>query len=179
MLISSVIFGFFGSAIPDWSIGIFLFNLLITVFSLGLARYWYQSVKNTIRYNSLTSFIMLITMGIYLAEPILRISFGTLVFWLFVLLYLLVIVYSLFKREMIFQAFHRPEKSKIAFGSYLFVIILIIISAFSFRNGQELILMQLLDDHEGVFFFTSIMYLAGLFLSFLSFALLKRPEDIK
>ncbi len=122
---------------------------------------------------------MLITMGVYMAEPILRLSFGTLVFWPFLLLYLVVIGYALFKREMIFQAFHRPGKSKIVFGSYLFVIILIIISAFSFRNGQELILMQLLDDQEGVFFFTVIMYLGGLFLSFLSFALLKKPEDIK
>lgn len=179
LLISSVLFGFFGSAIPDWSFGIFLLNLLITIFSLGLARYWHQSVKSTIRYNSLTSFMMLITMGFFLAEPIFRISFGTMVFWSFVLLYLLIIGYSLFKREMIFQAFHRPEKSKIAFGSYLFVIILIIISAFSFRNGQELIIMQLLDENEGVFFFTFLMYLGGLFMSFLSFALLKKPEDIK
>ncbi|WP_394238873.1 hypothetical protein [Niallia oryzisoli] len=179
VLISSVIFGFFGSAIPDWSFGILLLNLIITIISLGLSRYWYQSVKSTIRYNSLTSFIMLITMGVYMAEPILRLSFGTLVFWPFLLLYLVVIGYALFKREMIFQAFHRPGKSKIVFGSYLFVIILIIISAFSFRNGQELILMQLLDDQEGVFFFTVIMYLGGLFLSFLSFALLKKPEDIK
>lgn len=179
VLIGPFVFGLFGSLIPDWSFRIFLLNILITIFSVGLARYWYQKVENTVRYNSLTSFIMLITMGLFLTEPILRMSFGTMVFWPFVLLYVLVIAYSLYKREMIFQAFHEPGKSKIAFGSYLFVFILIIISAFSFRNGQELILMQLLDDHEGVFFFTSLMYFGGLFLSFLSFALLKKPEDIK
>ncbi|WP_071396394.1 hypothetical protein [Bacillus tuaregi] len=179
VLMGPFLFGVLGCTIPNWSFRIFIFNMLITIFSVGLARYWYQTVENTVRYNSLTSFIMLMTMGFFVAEPILRLSFGTMVFWPFILMYLLVIGYSLYKREMIFQAFHRPGKSKIAFGSYLFIIVLIIISAFSFRNGQELILMQLLDDQEGVFFFTFLMYLGGLFLSFLSFALLKKPEDIK
>lgn len=178
ILINSIIFGFFASAIPDWSFRIFLLNVVITIISLGIARYWYTSIPNTIRYNSLVAFVMLITMGFYVATPLFRMTLGTKVFWPVLILYLVVIGYSLQKREMIFQAFHRSRGSKIALGAYLFVIILAIICAFSFRNGQELIIMQLLNQNQGVFFFSSILYLGGLFLSFLSFALLKKPEEI-
>lgn len=178
LLGSCLLFGFFGNAIPDWSFSVFVLNTLITIFCLCIARYGYQSIANTIRYNSLVAFLTFLTMGYFLATPIFRISFETMVFWPILFLYLLVIGYSLLKREMIFQAFHRPGKSKIALGSYAFLIILIVISAFSFRNGQELIIMQLLNQNQGIFFFSFLLYLGGLFMSFISFALLKKTEEI-
>ncbi|WP_148361195.1 hypothetical protein [Bacillus timonensis] len=178
LLIGPVMFGFFGSAIPDWSFRIFLLMMVTTFILLCIARYWYKTIPNTIRYNSLVAFLMLISMGLYIAIPILRISFHTMVFWPLLILYLLVMGYSLLKREMIFQAFHMPGKSKIVLGSYVFLMILTIISAFSFRNGQELVIMQLLSENQGLIFFSFILYLGGLFLSFIAFALLKKPEEI-
>ena len=61
----------------------------------------------------------------------------------------------------------------------LFLLVLIVISAFTFRNGQELLILRLLDDHQGGFFMALLMYGLGLFFSFISSALLKKPEEIR
>ena len=137
-------------------------NAVITVIGMCLARYWWKTVPNNIRYNSLVAFVMLVSAGIFGVTPILRISFGSFLFWLLFLLYLVVLGYTLYKKELIFQAFHRPESSKIAKGAIIFLLVLIVISAFTFRNGQELIILQLLDDHQGGFFMALIDVWSGL-----------------
>jgi hypothetical protein len=117
-------------------------------------------------------------MGFFTVTPLLRITFNTLLFWPVFLLYLFFLGYSLIKRELIFQAFHKPGGSKLAIGTFGFLLILIIICAFTFRNGQELIILRLLNDHQGALFISCMLYAIGLLVSFLSSAMLKKPEEI-
>ncbi|PLS15385.1 hypothetical protein CVD28_23985 [Bacillus sp. M6-12] len=179
LLVLDLLIGSGASAIPSGSLFIFLINMLITIIGLSISRYWWKTVPGTVRYNSLVTFVMLISMGFFTVTPLLRITNDTLLFWPVLLLYLLVLGYSLFKKELIFQAFHRPEGSRIAFGTFVFLFVLIIIGAFSFRNGQELLIMNMLNDHQGAFFISLMLFGIGLLVSFISSAMLKRPEDIK
>jgi hypothetical protein len=179
LLVLDIIFGAGASAMPSGSLFIFCLNLIITVIGLYLARYWWKTVPSNTRYNSLVSFVSFASVGFFAVTPLLRISYGSLLFWTFFILYLLVLGYSLYKKEIIFQAFHRPENSKVAKGVSLFLLVLIVISAFSFRNGQELIILRLLSDYQGVFFIFFILYGIGILFTFIATAMLKKPEEIK
>ncbi|MDI3311269.1 MAG: hypothetical protein QJR05_07550 [Thermoanaerobacterium sp.] len=151
----------------------------VTLVEIGIAWYWWKTIHNEVRYNSLICFLMLITSGIFCMIPVLRLTFGTLLFWTTLILYIVLLLYSLYKKEMIFQALHRPEKSKIAKGIVAFVFVLMIIGSFSFKNGQELLILRVLNDYQGAFFVAFFSYAIGFLFTFTSFALLKKPEEIQ
>lgn len=129
-----------------------------------------------IRYNSLTAFLLIITMGFFAVMPLFRILSDTILFFLALAMYVLVLVYALYKREMIFQAFDKPEKSKLAKAIVVLVLVLLVLGALSFRYGQEMAILVLLNDYQGAFYVSSFAFIIGLLMTFVSTSLLKKVK---
>lgn len=91
-------------------------------------------------------------------------------------MYVLVLVYALYKREMIFQAFDKPEKSKLAKAIVVLVLVLLVLGALSFRYGQEMAILVLLNDYQGAFYVSSFAFIIGLLMTFVSTSLLKKVK---
>ncbi|HHY71972.1 MAG TPA: hypothetical protein GX497_01855, partial [Bacillus bacterium] len=107
------------SAIPTWSLKIFMLNVCLATFLTLLARYLYEKIPEEYWYNSLVNYFITSSMGFYAVTPFLRITYHFSLFWLFLFLYVFILVFTVFKREMIFQAFHKPGESKLAIGTII------------------------------------------------------------
>ncbi|MDI3311270.1 MAG: hypothetical protein QJR05_07555 [Thermoanaerobacterium sp.] len=179
LIILNVMFGTFASLIPTGSLTIFLLNMGLTIIEVAISWHWWRTIPNEVRYTSLVCYLMSITFGIFATIPLLRLTFGTMLFWLILLLYLMVLGYSIYLKELLFQAFHRPGKSKLSKGIAAFLLVLIIIGALSSRNGQEMLILSILNDHQGAIFVSLFSFIIGLFVTFTASSLLKKPEEIK
>lgn len=179
LLISNLLFGVLLSLIPAGSLTTFLLFMLITLLEMGLTWVWWKKDMEMIRYNSLTAFLLLMTMGVFAVTPLFRVMNGTFLFWSVLAIYLIVLLYSLVKKEIIFQAFDKPGKSKIAKGTVIFVLVLLILGAFSFRYGQEMVIMASLNDQQGALYVSAFAYVIGLLMTFVSTSLLKKSKEIR
>nr|WP_295974893.1 hypothetical protein [uncultured Bacillus sp.] len=176
LLISNVLFGTLLSFVPSGSLITFLIFILITAFEMSLSWVWWKNNMELIRYNSLTAFLLIITMGFFAVMPLFRILSDTILFFLALAMYVLVLVYALYKREMIFQAFDKPEKSKLAKAIVVLVLVLLVLGALSFRYGQEMAILVLLNDYQGAFYVSSFAFIIGLLMTFVSTSLLKKVK---
>lgn len=176
---SNLLFGILFSLVPSGSLNIFLLFMAVTLFEVVIAWLWWKKGMELVRFNSLTAFLLCITMGFFMVFPLFRITHGILFFWIVLFVYLLIVIYSLIKKEIIFQAFHKPGKSKIANGTVIVLVLFLILGAFSFRYGQEMIIMANLNDQQGALYVSAITYGLGLLITFVSTALLKKPSEIK
>ncbi|WP_041580269.1 hypothetical protein [Bacillus sp. 1NLA3E] len=180
LIIIDVICTFVFSMLPEWSIKVVFFNLSVSIFSIALAGYWCKRISSHIRYNSLVNFLIFISMGFFTVTPMLRMTINTQIFWFFLLLYLFVFVYSMIERELIFQSLvMKAGKSKLSKGMIVFFIIIMLVGSLTARNGQEMVILKLLNDYQGLFFGSCLIYVVGLFFTFLSVIMLKKPEEIE
>ncbi|MBP3039329.1 hypothetical protein J9303_07495 [Bacillaceae bacterium Marseille-Q3522] len=179
VIVLNVIMGTISSLIPSGSLAIFLFAVVITVIEVIISWKWFKSIENKVRYNSLTAFLMLVTAGFFTVLPLLRLTYGSILFLLVLPLYLCVFIYTISKRDKIFTAFDRPEKSRLAKGVFIFIAIIFLIGSLSAWNGQELFLLAILDDQQGTVFVSVIIYAIGLFFTFISSVMLKHPDKIR
>lgn len=179
LIVSNLLFGILFSLVPSGSLNIFLLFMAITLFEAVIAWLWWKNGMEIVRFNSLTAFLLCITMGLFMVFPLLRITKGMPLFWIILSVYLLIVIYSLIKKEIIFQAFHKPGNSRIAKGTVIVLILFLILGAFSFRYGQEMIIMASLNDQQGALYVSGVTYGLGLLITFVSTALLKKPSEIK
>lgn len=177
LLGSNLLFGTLLCLVPSGSLNVFLFFMAVTLIELGITFVWWRKGMELVRFNSLTSFLLCITMGIFMVTPLFRIMLDTVLFMVILVVYLLLLLYALFKKEVIFQAFDKPGKSKIAKGTIIVLVVLIVLGALSFRYGQEMVIMSNLNDQQGGLFVASFLYVLGLLITFVSTALLKKPKE--
>ncbi|WP_282155944.1 hypothetical protein [Cytobacillus gottheilii] len=178
LLGSNLLMGTILSLIPSGSLNIFLLFMLITAIETVIAWTWWKKDMEIVRFNSLTAFLLVATLGLFAVFPLFRLTEGV-PFWLILIAYLLVVAYALYRKEVIFQAFYNPKKSKLYLGVMLVLVIFLIVGAFSFRYGQEMVILASMNDHSGAFFVATFAYLLGLLLTFVSTALLKKPAELK
>ncbi|WP_218970445.1 hypothetical protein [Cytobacillus gottheilii] len=152
--------------------------MLVTAIEVTIAWIWWKKGMEIVRFNSLTAFLMFSTFGVFLVFPLLRISNG-MFFWVVLAFYLFIAFYSLYKRELVFQAFHKPKGSKLYISIIVILFIFLIVGALSFRYGQEMVILAMMNDHQGAFFISVFLYFIGLFVTFISTSLLKKPSEIK
>lgn len=178
LLGSNLLWAILASLVPTGSMRVFLLFISITIIETLITWKWWKQGVEIVRFNSLTSFLLLSTMGLFWIFPILRVTQGFL-FWLLLAVYLIVVFIALYRRELIFQAFHNPRESKLIYGILGVFFIFLIVGAFSFRNGQEMVILASLNDHQGLLYVAGFTYALGLFMTFISTALLKKPSEIK
>ncbi|MGI8386737.1 hypothetical protein [Robertmurraya sp. P23] len=178
LLGSNLLMGTLLNLVPRWSLSVFLFFMVITLIETVIAWVWWKKGMEIVRFNSLTAFLLLATIGLFGVFPLFRMIQGIL-FWLVLIIYLLVAFYALYRKELIFQAFHNPRESKLIYGIFGVFFVFLILGAFSFRNGQEMVILASLNDHQGALYVAGFAYALGLFFTFISTALLKKPSEIK
>ncbi|WP_458415054.1 hypothetical protein ACNQFZ_09750 [Schinkia sp. CFF1] len=177
ILVSVIIVPLF-SAIPSWSLTIFVVNSCISIILILLSRYLYKKIQVEIRYNSLVNFLLQFSLGFYFVTPFLRVTFGSFLFFVPLLLYVLLIVLTLIKRELIYQAFSNPGESMLAKGTFVVFIVLMIVGSLTARSGHDMLILRLLDEKQGAFWVTGVMYVGGLFFTFISSAFLKKTDRV-
>jgi hypothetical protein len=178
LLGSNLLMGTLLSLVPTGSLNIFLFFMLITAIETVIAWIWWKRDMEIVRFNSLTAFFLVATLGLFCVFPLFRLIDG-MVFWLILSAYLLVLLYALYRKEVIFQAFHKPGQSKLFLGIVFILFVFIVVGALSYRNGQEMVILSNMNDSQGAFFVAVFTYFLGLFMTFVSTALLKKPSEIK
>lgn len=176
---SNLLMGTLSSLVPSVSLNIFLLFMAITLVETVIAWIWWRRGMELVRYNSLTAFLLCMTVGLFMVFPLLRITHGIPLFWVTFAVYALMILYALIKRETIFQAFHKPANSRIAKGTVIVLILFLLLGALSFRHGQEMVILASMNDQQGALFVSSFTYSLGLLVTFVSTALLKKPSEIK
>jgi hypothetical protein len=166
------------SLMPKWSLNLFVLFISVTLVEVAIAWVWWKQGVEIVRFNSLTAFLQLETMAVFWIFPILRITQGIWFLGLIVL-YLIVFVYALYRKELIFQAFDNPRESKLIYGIVAVFFVFLVLGTFSFRRGQEMVILASMDDNQGLWYVSGFAYALALFIVFLSTSLLKKPSEIK
>jgi hypothetical protein len=179
LLGTNLLMGTLSSLVPAGSLNIFLLFMAITLVEIMIAWVWWKNGMELVRFNSLTAFLLCITVGLFMVVPLLRITWSMPLFWIVLAAYILMIFYALIKKEVIFQAFYKPGNSRIAKGTVIVLIFFLVLGAFSFRYGQEMVILASMNDQQGALYVSSFTYGLGLLLTFVSTALLKKPSEIK
>lgn len=107
LLGSNLLMGTLLSLVPFGSLKVFILFMIITLIETVIAWVWWKRGIEIIRFNSLTAFLLCVTMGFFMVFPLFRMMQGIL-FSLGMIAYLFVAIYALYRKELIFQAFHKP-----------------------------------------------------------------------
>jgi hypothetical protein len=177
---TNLLWGVFMTLVPygEWRGMLFLFFMVVTVLELTLVWTWWKNPSMSIvRFNSLTAYTMLVTMGVFSSFPIYSLTWGYVWFLFFLGGIILTLIFSLFKRESLYKAFtgHKDGKTVLLVVIGILVVFFILGGLSSFR-GQERIILSSLTDVEKAWYVSLFVYLMGLFLIFISSFLLKKAE---
>ncbi|WP_147554142.1 hypothetical protein [Bacillus testis] len=169
LVISNLIAGGISGSIPFPSSAYYIVVAFITFIEIGICRYWWShTTDNDTKYNDLTVFLMLITIGVMSCIPLFRLTLHSTLFFSVLAIYLIVFSISFYKRREMLKSFINPQGSKLVLGLSVFMVVLIIIGNLSFRKGEEQILALLMGENIAIFWGCFLMFLLGLFFTFLA-----------
>lgn len=167
-----------GASIPSWSFATLAIEILVTAIA-GLVLYtWYKHVSNETKYQTLTGFMMLFLIGVFLAVPLLRLTAGTLTFWAFLLALMLIMVGSVLHNRAISRTLNMSGKSQLPTGVVPIGVLLLVFVAFFLRDGGQSVMSQLFARKEAQVIFSTIFYAGSLLLTWLAFVNLKGLEEV-
>ncbi|BAC15249.1 hypothetical protein ACFQ4N_15760 [Oceanobacillus iheyensis] len=128
--------GFLTSAVPEGSLQIMTFNLLLALVAGVLFYYFWKKTKHkSKRYFSLLSYVMLNVMAIQLAIPLLRIYFLTLTFWIGVGMLIIMMTVPYFTSRKIAISIQKPGKSKLGKLYLLYVALVFLFGGSAYTNS--------------------------------------------
>lgn len=156
-----------GSTLPKWSFTLFMFETSLIIIGFLISFYLYKTIEDGRKFNLLTAFIAFTLMGIYFAFPLIRLTQGTIIFWMFLISFLLMFVNILFSNIPVFRAMNFPGK---LLKGISIAASLLFLSAFFVKNSQGLIYSQLLSLHGAVAVFSIFFYVGGLIIIAAAFA---------
>ncbi|MBP3040282.1 hypothetical protein J9303_12385 [Bacillaceae bacterium Marseille-Q3522] len=174
-VVGNLIIGSLMSVIPAPSLTIFLMVVIIICVEVIINWVWFKKMDSKEQYNGLTSFLPLITSGFFTTFPLMRITYGSILFIIVLLIYLTVFVFTLYKRKLILYSFENIRKSWLAKGAIFFILVVLVIGSMSARNGQELLILAHLNTHQDAIFISIIGFAIGLFFTFISVIVIKEP----
>lgn len=125
------------SVVPEENIVVFIVNSLLAVIG-GIIFYilWRQHRRHSKRYYSLLSYVMIIGLSVYFAVPLLRMFYGTYVFWIGIVFLVIVISLPYFRAERMAKGILKPSQHK--FGKvYLTIFVLVLVfGSFLYINAS-------------------------------------------
>lgn len=166
-----------GASIPHWSFSTLATELIVIACAGFISFYWYKNVSNETKYQTLTGFMMLFLIGIFLAVPILRLTSGTLALWAFLLALLLIMINSVMKNRAISRTFNMSGKSSLPPVIVPIGILILVILAFFMGDGNGSVMSQLFARNEAQVIFSILFYAGSLLLTWLAFINLKGLEE--
>ncbi|PAV27843.1 hypothetical protein CIL05_20050 [Virgibacillus profundi] len=164
--------GFLMSFVPEGNVLLLLFNSILALVScLLFYLFWKKTRHNSKRYFSLLSYVMVNTLSIYFAIPLLRIYFLTITFWIgIIMLIVMVILPYLYSREIAFGV-QKPSKSKLGRIYFVFAILII---AF----GSTVFMGSLYTSNPDAIVFAVLGFVMALLFLFISPVFLIKPKEM-
>lgn len=167
-----------GASIPSWSFSTFAIEILVMAIAGMVLYYWYKHVSNETKYQTLTGFMMLFLIGVFLAIPLLRLTADTLTFWAFLLALLLIMAESVLNNRAISRTLNMSGKLKLPSGLVLISVLLLVFFAFLLRDGDQTVMSRLFALNEAQVIFSTLFYAGSLLLTWLAFVNLKGLEEV-
>jgi hypothetical protein len=163
-------FSLIGSAAPVWSFAIFKMQLAILFIGILIAVYWYRAIEDARKYNLFVAADMIVLMGFFAIVPVLRLTFGTIVFWILLVIYLLIMFHSIIKNIVL----HRlPASMKFVPSLSLWSAMVLLISVFFFRDSQGAIIATVFRSSDGAIVLSFLLYIIGVFMTWLAFVAIR------
>lgn len=157
-------FSLIGSAAPVWSFTTFKIQLGILFLGILIAVYWYQIMEDGRKYNLFVAAEMIILMGFFATVPLLRLSFGTIVFQVLLIVYLLFLIHSILKSIVL----HRlSDALKYLPAILLSGAILLFVSSFFLRDTNGSIFANIISSNDGPVIYSFLLYVIGVLLTWL------------
>lgn len=167
-----------GASIPSWSFSTFAIEILVMAIAGMVLYYWYKHVSNETKYQTLTGFMMLFLIGVFLAIPLLRLTADTLTFWAFLLALLLIMAESVLNNRAISRTLNMSGKLKLPSGLVLISVLLLVFFAFLLRDGDQSVMSRLFALNEAQVIFSTLFYAGSLLLTWLAFVNLKGLKEV-
>lgn len=168
-----VLVGGLMSVVPQESLIVFIINMVMAIIG-GVIFYilWRLHNRHSKRYYSLLSYVMIIGLSIYFAVPLLRLFYGTYVFWVGILLVVIVIALPYIQAEKIAKGILNPSKNK--FGKvYLVIFVLVLVF------GSLLYINASATQSPDAFTFSIFLFALSLMFLCIAPILLITPERIE
>lgn len=157
-------FSLIGSAAPEWSFTTFKIQMGILLLGILVAVYWYRTMEDGRRYNLFVAADMIVLMGFFGTVPLLRLAFGTIVFQVLLIVYLLFLIHSILKNIVL----HRlPIPLKYLPAIILSTAMILLISVFFLRESQGSIIAALYISSDGAIVLSFFLYVIGVFMTWL------------
>jgi len=163
-------FSLIGSAAPVWSFAIFKMQLAILFIGILIAVYWYRAIEDGRKYNLFVAADMIVLMGFFAIVPVLRLTFGTIVFWGFLIAYLLFLFNSILKSIVL----HRlPASLKYLPAISFSAAVILFLSAFFLRDNESAIIAGIISSSEGAVILAILLYVIGVLMTWLGIFVLR------
>ncbi|MEH7883192.1 hypothetical protein V7654_02600 [Bacillus sp. JJ1609] len=163
-------FSLIGSAAPVWSFTTFKLQLAILVIGILIAVYWYRTIEDGRKYNLFVAADMMVLMGFFAIVPLLRLTFGTIVFGVFLIAYLLFLFHSILKSIVL----HRlPAALKYLPAISLSVAVILFLSAFFIRDTEGAIIANIISSSDGSVILAFLLYVIGVLMTWLGIFVLR------
>lgn len=162
------------SALPEWSLTVYLSLLTINICCLLFMWMAHQKITSEKRYNSYTSFLTIFTFALYLSTPLLRMVADTKLFWVAILLIVLTLVYSLVIKQKVLVKVTGKMSANAVTTAYLLSISTPLLVVFSTSNGQ-----RLLELNQTGMAFAFIMYILSLLFIRVSPKVLQNKREMQ
>ncbi|WP_157060133.1 hypothetical protein [Saccharibacillus kuerlensis] len=182
LLASNLLWGALFSLMPFgfWNAKIFTAILAITVVELVIIWIWWKSPNMPLsRCNSLTSYVQLLTMNVIFSLSLYQLTWGSVWFWVFLGVFVVVWALSVFSLEYLAAALRTPKGEKWMLLPLGALAIFFTLGGLSAYKGQEGIIMELLTDYGKAWYVSLFMYVMGLFLMFLTGNLVRKKDPKK
>ncbi|MGA9225405.1 MAG: hypothetical protein WB217_03595 [Mesobacillus sp.] len=159
-----------GSAVPVWSFTTFKIQLAILFIGILIAVYWYRTIEDGRKYNLFAAADMIVLMGFFAIVPVLRLTFGTIVFCVFLITYLLFLFHSIFKSIVL----HRlPAALKYLPAISLSGAVILLLSAFFLRDTEGAIIVNIISSSDGSVILAFLLYVIGVLMTWLGIFVLR------
>lgn len=163
-------FSLIGSAAPDWSFTTFKLQLAILVIGILIAVYWYRTIEDGRKYNLFVAADMMVLLGYFAIVPVLRLTFGTIVVWVFLIAYLLFLIHSILKSIVL----HRlPEVLTYLPSISLSAAVILFLIAFFLRDTEGAIIANIISSSDGAVILAFILYVIGVLMTWLGIFVLR------
>lgn len=170
---------FFGAfcSLVSFSMGLFILFIFICVVELAIAWSWWKKGMESVRFNTIINFIAILNIGFYAVMPLIEFAFGSIIFLVVSAIYLAVLGFTIVKKHLIADGILNLKDSKIGIGAMIAIVVIMIIGGFgASRVGQERFFLSQLSDFQHKIYAFSVMYLIGLWLTFISPVIFKHKE---
>ncbi|ALC91665.1 hypothetical protein AM500_19160 [Bacillus sp. FJAT-18017] len=142
-----------------------LFTILLLLELFAGWRSWRSGVDRQ-SHQRMIGFFMILNFGLHAVMPLFFLSFGTILFYISLGTYLLLLFFLITKTKVIAEGIHNPAESWIGKAFIITAAIIVFVAIPADARPTEGLIMRLLDDKVKQIYIITSMYLVGLVITF-------------